>query len=192
MRPPIGFRGYRAATAVAANRHVAHSPVEFCCTQRPAGEEGQVARHRPTSAGVAAEADAGLIAGYALDDSTTRCSTHAGARRDHYGALFQTLSAYVAREPRGSHPHRERVVSNPGHRLHGLRRRRGHRADLPLRPDPAHRPGAGVDAARARPDPAHARAQPVPPRRLPRPAHPQRRASSRPSSSSARATSGAR
>jgi uncharacterized circularly permuted ATP-grasp superfamily protein len=52
-----------------------------------------VATHQTTSAGVAAEADAGLIAGYALDDFFDEMFDAAGKPRDHYRALFQNLSA---------------------------------------------------------------------------------------------------
>ena len=69
-----------------------------------------------------------------------------------------------------------RLVPQPGHRLHGLRRGAGARADLPVRPDPARDPAGRVGAHRARADPARARAQPLPRRRLPRPADPARRA----------------
>ena len=81
--------------------------------------------------------------------------------------------------------------SSPGNRLHGLRRRRrtstgSSRSTWSRGSSPRT---SGDD--RARPRAAPARAQPLPPRHLPRPADPRRRASSRPSWSSARATSAA-
>ena len=43
---------------------------------------------------------------------------------------------------RGAAARRRRLVPQPGHRLHGLRRGGGARADLPVRPHPAHDPAA--------------------------------------------------
>ena len=75
-------------------------------------------------------------------------------------------AAAVGRRPR---------LPAPGHHLHGLRPERGHRAHLPLRPDPAHHHRRRVGRARARADPAHHRAQPVPEGHLHRRPHPRRR-----------------
>ena len=62
-----------------------------------------------------------------------------------------------------------------GHHVQRLRRRRRHRADLPVRPRPAHRVGVGVAHHRARAEAADRGAQPVHRRHLPRPADPQGR-----------------
>ena len=61
------------------------------------------------------------------------------------------------------------------HHLQRLRRLGRHRADLPLRPDPAHRRGRGVGLDRARAQAAHPRAEPVHRRHLPRAEDPQGR-----------------
>ena len=59
-------------------------------------------------------------------------------------------------------------LPDPGHHLHRLRRRAGHRADLPVRPAAADHHRARMGHARARPDAAADRDQPVPQGRLPR------------------------
>ena len=95
--------------------------------------------------------------------------------RAHYAALFERLQvtrpagdapAAVGRRPR---------LPAPGHHVHGLRPGRRHRAHLPLRPDPAHHHRRRMGRARARPDAADHRAQPVPEGHLHRRARPRRR-----------------
>ena len=76
------------------------------------------------------------------------------------------------RRPRPAPPHGGHVVSQPGHHLYRLqRRRRGdrpqqHRAHAAVRPRAAHHPARGVGDDRERLGPAHPGAEPVHPRRL--------------------------
>ena len=102
------------------------------------------------------------------------------ARRDEPGAARRAAAA-------GG-----RVVPSPGHHLRGLQRRPGHRAALPLRPDPAHHPALRVGPGRARPGPARDRAQPLPAGRLRAAADPARRQDPAPPGALVQATSGAR
>ena len=65
---------------------------------------------------------------------TTRCSTMPGSRARICRPLFEDLRAAslaeLAAAPAGS----RHGVPDPGHHVHRLRRRAGHRADLPVRP----------------------------------------------------------
>ena len=118
--------------------------------------------------------------------SSTRCSRRRARRAAALPRARRAARGAQRRGVRAAPARGRRLVPQPGHRLHGLRRGGGARADLPVRPDPARDPAGRVGAHRARADPARARAQPLPRRRLPRPADPARRARSRPSSCSAR------
>ena len=93
---------------------------------------------------------------------------------------------------RGAAARGRRLVPQPGHRLHGLRRGGGPRADLPVRPHPARDPARRVGSHRARADPARERPQRSSCTTSTTPSASCARAGSRPSSSSARATSAAR
>ena len=113
-------------------------------------------------AGVAAGADAGLTVGYDLGGFFDEMFEAPGAPRPHYRELVREPRRPHAREPRGAQPRRVVVLPHAGDRLHGLRRRGGHRPHLPLRPRAADRAGRRVGADRARARAADARAQPLP------------------------------
>ena len=91
--------------------------------------------HRPViGADVAAGADGGLTAGYDLGAFFDEMFEAPGRPRPHYRLLAERLAAMSARPAGGADQGRERVLPHAGHRVHGLRRRRRHRPDLPVRP----------------------------------------------------------
>ena len=63
-----------------------------------------------------------------------------GEPRPHYRGARRGPRRAERRGVRGAAARGRRVVPQPGHHLHGLRRGGGHRADLPVRPHPAHHP----------------------------------------------------
>ena len=98
-----------------------------------------------------------------------------GAARAAVPAALRGAARRLARGA-GAAPGRGRQgLSDPGHHLHRLRRRAGHRADLSVRPAAAHHHRRRVADARTRPDAAADRDQPVPQGRLPRGPDPRRR-----------------
>ena len=105
---------------------------------------------------------------------STRCST---ARRSR-AVLPQAAQRAAQADARGAAAEQAAggpLLLQPGHHLHRLRPQRGDRAHLPARPAAAHRLGRRLGRDRARPDPAHHRAQPVPEGHLPRAQDPARR-----------------
>ena len=132
--------------------------------------------HRPViGADVAAGADGGLTAGYDLGHVLRRDVRGPGAAAAALPAARRAPGGDERGTARGADPGRERVLPHPGHRLHGLRRRRRHRPDLPVRPRPPDRAARRVGDDRARPRAAAARAEPLPRRHLPPPADPRSR-----------------
>ena len=87
------------------------------------------------------------------------------AARPLRGALRPAAGGRRRRDAPAPVGRRSRLPA-PGHHLHRLRPQRGHRAHLPLRPDPAADHRRRMERARTRADPAHHRPQPVPERRL--------------------------
>ena len=113
-----------------------------------------------------------LFAGYTRrPTSSTRCSTQVAAAPSLPAAAPGAAQAHargaVAQQAAGGPD-----LLQPGHHLHRLRPERRHRADLPARPAAADHLGRRLGRDRARPDPAHHRAQPVPQGPLSRAAHP--------------------
>ena len=115
-----------------------------------------------------------------------------GTPRPHYRALAAELGRLSFEEFEERRHAVELSFVNQGIAFTVYGRGGGDRADLPVRPDPARDSRRGVGPARARPDPAGARAQPLPARHLPRAANPPRREDPGRARCSARATSCAR
>ena len=113
--------------------------------------------HRPViGADVAAGADGGLTAGYDLGPFFDEMYETPGRAATHYRLLAERLDGDERRPARGAGSSGELVLPQPGHRLHGLRRRGRHGPHLPVRPDPADRPARRVGGDRARPRAARA------------------------------------
>ena len=115
-----------------------------------------------------------LFSTYDLERPTTRCSTRRAAAPALPAAL-RRAARRLARRARPAAAGGRQGVPDAGHHLHRLRRRPGHRADLPVRSAAAHHHRGGVAHARARADAAADRHQPVPEGRLPRGPDPRRR-----------------
>ena len=115
-----------------------------------------------------------------------------GAARAHYAALFERLLALDPQEMRQRQSAADLAFLHQGitFTVYGAERR--HRAHLSLRPDPAHHHRRRVGRARARPDAADHRAQPVPEGHLQRRRASWPTASCRASWSTAASTSAAR
>ncbi len=119
--------------------------------------------------------------------ATTRCSTLGCGARAVRSAVPPSARAVVRRAPAAAAGRRQ-CLPAPGRHLHGVRRRPGDRTDFPVRPAAAHHHRTRVGHDRARADPAHHRAQPVPEGHLPGRTHPEAKASCRASSSTAPST----
>ena len=173
VRNSLCLRGPSVASPArcASDRFVARS-LRVCCF----AEIGRVP--------VADVAEVVALVAVAVRRAVLELSARRRVRRDvrPYGPGAPALSGAVrgparrlARRSPAAPDRGRQGVPDTGHHVHGLRRRPGHRAHLPLRHPPAHRHGRGVADARAR---AHAAAdghQPVPQGRLPRGPDPRRR-----------------
>ncbi len=115
-----------------------------------------------------------LFGDYPLDQAFDEMREPSGEVRPHYRALAETLATLPAGRVAAAQAVGRPRLPHPGHHLHRLRPRRGHRAHLPLRPAAAADHRAGVGPHRARADAAHHRAQSFSARRLLRRQDPQR------------------
>jgi len=77
-----------------------------------------------------------LFGDYPLDQAFDEMREANGDLRPHYRALAETSPASLKKNSSAASSPRPRL-SHPGHHLHRVRSRRGHRAHLPLRPAPA-------------------------------------------------------
>ena len=109
-----------------------------------------------------------IFEGYTLGQAYDEMFEGPGCHRPHYAGIHERLCGLPIEHLAGAPARRRRRLSHAGHHLHGLRpgRRRG--AHLSVRPAAAAGDGGGMGDDRAGPRPAHHRAQPLSPRRLPR------------------------
>ena len=133
-----------------------------------------------------------LFAGYGRHRAFDEMFGRSGEVRAHCLPLYEVLRGASSDRARRAADGGRQGLSHPGHHLHGLRRRAGHRADLSVRPRPARDHRGGVGDARTRPDPAAHRHQPVLEGRLSRRPDPGRGRGARASWSRAAAISAAR
>ena len=98
-----------------------------------------------------------------------------GAARPHFQLVQEIIQSLSDGQLLRYKHAAERLLLQLGHHLQRLRRHGRHGADLPLRPDPAHRPGVRMGPHRTRPQAAHPRAQRLHRRYLSRPEDPQGR-----------------
>ncbi len=148
--------------------------------------------HRVNPTVVSTSDNEDLFAAYGRHRAYDEMFGRSGEVRAHCLPLLRRTARRLARAARRAAARGRQGVSHPGHHVHGLRRRAGHRADLPVRPGPSPDHGAGMADARARPDPAAHGHQPVPEGRLPRGTDPRGGRRSRASWSRAAGISGAR
>ena len=98
----------------------------------------------------------------------------AGRPHAHTRLIRRTPRPACSRRVSATPRQRRPRLHQPGHHLLGLFRSPRRREDFPLRPDPAARRRRRMADARSGAAAAHPGPQPVPPRRLPRSAHPPR------------------
>ena len=115
-----------------------------------------------------------------------------GEPRPHYRVLAEQLAALSVEEFEARRHAVDASFLNQGIGFTVYGEEEGLERIFPFDLIPRVIPRAEWDHIERGRDPARERAQPLPGRRLPRPAHPARRARCRPSSCSARGTSGAR
>ena len=160
LRPPLPAGGPRGG--LFPGRRRAGRPVTFHAAE---GSGALIADRSPWSGRGIAEEDLGTVngslsprslpmqffPGYAPGAGFDEAVDARGRPREHYRRLAERLSATpadaLARRQRAA----ESSSSTAGRPLPSTARRRGHRADLPVRLGAAHRPGGGVAAGRGGP-----------------------------------------
>ena len=135
-------RAGRRVAEPAGRCAAADATVASGCTRRHLSSE--TSRIRATMRAMTALTPVDVLSGARCSPATMLDAAYdemfdaAGAPRPHCRAALRRAAGGPRGRARAAPGRGRQGVSHPGHHLHRLRRRAGHRADLPLRPAAAH------------------------------------------------------